>query len=162
MQIDFTDVQEAQRWCVVNDGVMGGISRGGIESSKNGTAIFSGWLSLENNGGFASIRRRIDRQSLKGCSCLILKVKGDGRIYQFRVRTDGQFDGIAYRALFATNNQAWQSITLFFDHFSASYRGRGVPGAPALCAEDIQQISFLIAEKQPGLFRLEIAEIKSF
>ena len=162
MQIDFTDIQEMQQWSVVNDGVMGGVSQGGIKPSQSVTAIFSGWLSLENNGGFASIRRRIDRQCLKGCSGIILKVKGDGRTYQFRVRTDGQYDGIAYRALFVTDNQTWQSITLFFDDFHASFRGRSVPGAPALCAEDIQQIGFLIADKHPGLFRLEIAEIKSF
>jgi monofunctional biosynthetic peptidoglycan transglycosylase len=162
VQIDFTDNQEAQCWSVVNDGVMGGISQGSIEPAQNGTAIFSGRLSLENNGGFASIRRPIDRASLKGFSGIILKVKGDGRSYQFRVRTDGQYDGIAYRALFATDNQAWQSITLFFDRFSASYRGRSVPGAPVLSAEAIEQIGLLIADKQPGPFRLEIAEIKAF
>ena len=162
MQIDFTDNQEAQRWSVVNDGVMGGISQGSIEPAQNGTAIFSGRLSLENNGGFASIRRQSDNYNLNGCNGVILKVKGDGRTYQFRVKTDDQYDGIAYRSLFATYARQWQTITLPFDSFSAIFRGRPVPDAPVLRPEQIRQIGFLLADKQPGLFRLEIAWIKSF
>jgi monofunctional biosynthetic peptidoglycan transglycosylase len=91
----------------------------------------------------------------------MLKVKGDGRTYQFRVKTDDQYDGIAYRSLFATDARQWQTITLPFDSFTASFRGRPVPDAPVLRPEQIRQIGFLLADKQPGLFRLEIAWIKS-
>jgi NADH dehydrogenase [ubiquinone] 1 alpha subcomplex assembly factor 1 len=92
----------------------------------------------------------------------MLKVKGDGRTYQFRVKTDEQYDGIAYRSLFATDARQWQTITLPFVSFSASFRGRLVPGARVLRPEQIKQIGFLLADKQPGSFRLEIAWIKSF
>ena len=88
MLIDFTDTQEILCWMVINDDVMGGISQSRIELSPTATAIFSGQLSLENNGGFASIRRRAENYSLEGCTHVMLKVKGDGRTYQFRVKTD--------------------------------------------------------------------------
>ena len=92
----------------------------------------------------------------------MLKVKGDGRTYQFRVKTDDQYDGIAYRTLFATDTHQWQTLTLPFDSFNASFRGKPVPGAPVLHPEQIRQIGFLLADKQPGSFCLEIACIKSY
>jgi len=164
MLIDFTDAdaEEVPRWLAINDDVMGGISQSRIKLSPTATAIFSGQLSLENNGGFASIRKRADNYNLDGCTGVILKVKGDGRTYQFRVKTDGLYDGIAYRALFATDAHHWQTITLPFDSFCASFRGRPVPEAPVLRPEQIRQIGFLLADKQQGSFRLEIAWIKSF
>ncbi|MGZ8162930.1 MAG: CIA30 family protein [Methylobacter sp.] len=162
MLIEFSDTEEVPCWIAINDDVMGGISQSRIELSPTATAIFSGQLSLENNGGFASIRRRADNYNLDGCTCVILKVKGDGRTYQFRVKTDDLYDGIAYRSLFATEAHQWQTITLPFDSFCASFRGRPVPEAPVLRPEQIRQIGFLLADKQQGSFHLEIAWIKSF
>jgi len=162
MLIEFTNADENAHWIAINDDVMGGISQSCIELSPAATAIFSGQLSLENNGGFASIRRRADIYQLNGCNGIMLKIKGDGRTYQFRVKTDDQYDGIGYRALFATDARQWQIISLPFANFSASFRGRPVPGAPLLRPEQIKQIGFLLADKQQGSFSLEIAWIKAF
>jgi hypothetical protein len=162
MLIEFTDAEEIPRWTVINDAVMGGISQSRFELLPAGTALFSGQLSLENNGGFASIRRRSSKYNLDACSGIILKVQGDGRTYQFRVKTDDQYDGVAYRTLFPSNARQWQTIALPFAGFSASFRGKTVPGAPVLRPEQIRQIGFLLADKQAGPFRLEIAWIKSF
>ena len=164
MLIDFTEAnaEEILGWRVINDDVMGGISQSRIELLPTATALFSGQLALENNGGFASIRRRSDNYKLDGCSGVMLKVKGDGRSYQFRVKTDDQVDGIAYRTLFATDAHQWQTLTLPFDSFSASFRGKPVPGAGVLQPENIRQIGFLLADKQAGSFGLEIAWVKSF
>ena len=43
---------ENLNWQVVNDGVMGGRSYGNLTRSGDSEALFSGNLSLENNGGF--------------------------------------------------------------------------------------------------------------
>ncbi len=162
MLIDFTDDAESQCWIAINDGVMGGISQSSLQRSPSAKGIFSGRLSLENNGGFASIRRLSDGYNLKGCSGIMLNVKGDGRTYQFRVKTDDQYDGIAYRTLFTTDAQNWQTLALPFTSFCASFRGRLIPNAPILDPEKIRQIGFLLADKQQGDFCLEIANIKSF
>ena len=58
MLIDFTDTQEILCWMVINDDVMGGLSQSRIQLSPVATVLFSGQLALENNGGFASIRKR--------------------------------------------------------------------------------------------------------
>ena len=130
MLIDFTDTKEFQHWITINDDVMGGISQSCIDQSPEATAVFSGHLSLEHNGGFASIRRRANRYHLNGCNGIMLKVKGDGRTYQFRVKTDEQYDGIAFRTLFASDIHQWQTLNLPFDSFSTSFRGRPQCQAP--------------------------------
>jgi len=161
MLIEFSDTEECQRWIAINDDVMGGISQSRIELSPTATGLFTGQLSLVNNGGFASIRRHAKNYNLKGCFGIMLKVKGDGRTYQLRVKTDDQYDGIAYRSLFATEAHQWQTMTLPFADFSATFRGRPVPDAPALHPEQIKQIGFLLADKQQGPFHLEISWLKS-
>ena len=121
MLIDFTEAEEGKHWIAINDGIMGGISQSRIELTPAATGMFTGQLSLKNNGGFASIRRRAENYNLKGCSGIMLKVKGDGRTYQFRVKTDDQYDGVVYRTLFETDARQWQLINLPFAGFSASF-----------------------------------------
>lgn len=53
--IHFDDSAGEPRWVAVNDGVMGGRSTGGPEVAA-GQLRFTGVLSLENNGGFSSVR----------------------------------------------------------------------------------------------------------
>ena len=55
--IDFSNASAAG-WQIVNDSVMGGISRSTLQLHEDGYALFSGTVSLENNGGFASVRTR--------------------------------------------------------------------------------------------------------
>jgi hypothetical protein len=53
---DFTTDVNMDRWAVMNDGVMGGLSKGKLEVTAEGHGRFSGTVSLENYGGFTSIR----------------------------------------------------------------------------------------------------------
>ena len=57
---DFAGADAAKDWQTVNDGVMGGVSEGKFKITDAKTLEFFGNLSLENNGGFASVvpRRR--------------------------------------------------------------------------------------------------------
>jgi NADH dehydrogenase [ubiquinone] 1 alpha subcomplex assembly factor 1 len=92
---------DAGRWQVINDTVMGGVSRSEILPAGQGL-LFRGQLSTENNGGFASIRCHF-KQDFDGVEVFRLKVCGDGRRYQFRLRAGDSPDGIAWRALFSTD-----------------------------------------------------------
>jgi hypothetical protein len=53
---DFQSADERKNWRIVNDVVMGGISKSEFVILDNAIAVFRGTLSLENNGGFASVR----------------------------------------------------------------------------------------------------------
>jgi hypothetical protein len=159
---DFADTSEAGRWAAVNDNVMGGISNGTMSLTEDNCLVFSGSLSLENNGGFASIRRQrtdFDIESYKG---IRIRVKGDGRVYQFRVRLDKNFDGIAYKQEFQTTSDTWVEIDLPFAEFLPTYRGRIIRDAKPLVAEEIRQIGFLIADKIEGTFSLIVDNIAAY
>ena len=153
---------EQQNWRSVNDTVMGGISNGDIRITSDGKALFSGTLSLENNGGFSSVRHDAKPFGLKESSGVKFRVKGDGKTYQFRVQMSGQFDGIAYKADFKTQAGQWQEILIPWSDFIATYRGYTPANAAKLTANQIQQIGFLVAGKQAGYFELKIAGIEGY
>ncbi|ODA30955.1 hypothetical protein A8L45_18640 [Veronia pacifica] len=155
---DFTESSEASKWMVVNDGVMGGISRSRM-IIDDGVAHFLGYLSLENNGGFASVRRLIPDMSDSRSDTVTLRVKGDGRPYQLRIRTDRAWDGVSYRALFDTNDGEWLDITLKASDFSPVFRGRPVRNVPELRFQDTKQLGFLLADKRTGEFHLEVSQL---
>ena len=160
--VDFADMAEVERWQVVTDGVMGGLSLSRFDLGTSETVVFAGQLSLDNNGGFAAVRREPATYGLADYTGVVLQVKGDGRTYQFRVQTDDRFDGIAYRVLFRTDQEQGQAIPIAFKSFQPFFRGRPVPYAPELRPENIRQIGFLIADKREGPFRIEIQGIEAY
>ena len=85
---DFQTTTHSPTWQVVNDDVMGGVSTSQFQLVPNGGAVFSGVVSLENNGGFASVRSSPVRENLSCTDAFVLRVRGDGRRYKFTVRTE--------------------------------------------------------------------------
>src|SRR4051794_29229224 len=77
---DFQTTANAAAWQVVNDDVMGGVSNSSF-CLTNGVALFRGKVSLENNGGFASVRSLPARHDLAGGNTFVVRVRGDGRRY---------------------------------------------------------------------------------
>jgi monofunctional biosynthetic peptidoglycan transglycosylase len=152
----FSLPMDATPWMEINDGVMGGVSTS-LMRQENGMLVFSGHLSLENKGGFASARRELSEFPVN-TDRVRLEVRGDGRRYQFRIRQDSRFDGVAWSQSFATSDR-WQSIELPLSDFVAVFRGRGVNGAGPVVTSRIRQIGFMLADKRPGPFRLEIRSI---
>ena len=142
-------------WKVIDDGVMGGVSKGNWRTGE-GIGIFQGELSLENNGGFSSVRSAPLAALPAGISGFRLRVKGDGRTYQFRLRTDANFDGASYQVEFTTRSGEWQEIELKIDLFKAVFRGNVLKDYPALSGEKVVTAGFLLADKKAGPFRLEV------
>ena len=148
-------------WIAVNDGVMGGLSTGGPRLD-NGLLHFTGTLSLENNGGFSSIRTKSLAQDFSTATHLVLRVKGDGREYQLRLATDARFQGakVSYRASFATTADTWVNVKIPLASLSPTYRGTTLQGPP-LNLSQIEEIGLLIGDKREGDFALAIDWIKT-
>ena len=144
-------------WRSVNDGVMGGVSSGGMISTPAGLA-FQGQLSLENNGGFSSVRRLVD-EDLTHSYGIRLSVKGDGRSYQLRLRQDRNYDGVAWRREFTTDGSV-QTFEFEYSSFEPVFRGRIVNSAGKLDPAQITQLGFLIADKLEGHFSLSIRKME--
>ena len=146
-------------WGIVNDGVMGGISQSSIYLNEVNNIIFAGNVSLENNGGFASIRRGFDGTQLKESSTFLLRVKGDGNIYKFRLTMKGSYAN--YSADFKTTKDQWMNIKIPVENFNPYYFGRSIK-APKLKVNKVNSMGILISDKQEGDFLLEIEYIKAF
>ena len=156
----FDEPAEQRAWHAVNDGVMGGVSAGGLDV-EGVVGVFHGTLSLEHGGGFASIRRPVPAGALSGSDGVSLRVRGDGRRYQCRVGSERLPDGASYAASFDTTAGRWLDVSLPWAAFEAVFRGRPVTDAPPLSPERIHRIGFLLADRRPGAFRLEIASIRA-
>lgn len=160
MLFDFRNATNAAGWQSVNDDVMGGVSTSGLNLA-NGTAVFRGAVSLENNGGFASVRSLPAPRDLAGCDAFVVRVRGDGRRYKFTARTDRRLDSAIYQVTFPTREGAWEEHHLAMKDLVPTFRGRELKGAPPLDPARVTSVGFLISDKQEGPFRLEIAWIKA-
>ena len=157
---DFQTATNTAAWQVVNDDVMGGVSASGFHLT-NDVALFRGKVSLDNNGGFASVRSLPARHDLAGCDAFFVRVRGDGRRYNFTACTDRSFDSPIYQCVFATKEGQWEEHRLPFKQFVATFRGRVLPSTPPLGAAKVTSVGFLISDKQEGPFQLEVAWIKA-
>jgi monofunctional biosynthetic peptidoglycan transglycosylase len=160
--IDFSSPDETDRWEIINDAVMGGVSESRITITESKAALFQGVVSLENYGGFSSMRTYPRELDLAGYLGLEVKVKGDGKDYRLRLRTDNGHDGIAYQTHYKTEKETWITARLPFDSFIPVFRGRVIEDAPELNLSGIRRIGFMIADKQAGPFRIEIQWIKAY
>ena len=160
--LSFDTAYETKRWTRANDGVMGGLSQSELVFTSSGTALFQGNVSLENYGGFASVRTSPYPYQLGGYEGIVLRVRGDGHRYRLRFRTDASYDGVAYQASFDTVTDDWRVIYVRFADCMPTFRGRRVSNAPSLDGRLIQQIGFMIADKQEGPFQLEIDWVKAY
>lgn len=151
---DFSD--DSPPWRSENDGVMGGVSTGAA-ALDDGELVFSGKLSLENNGGFASVKTPVEDGDWSAFEAIVLRVKGDGRTYQVRLATDARHRGsrISYGAPFATVAGEWKEVALPLAEFRPSHHGRRLDGPP-LDPERIRELRLLLGDKREGGFALRI------
>jgi NADH dehydrogenase [ubiquinone] 1 alpha subcomplex assembly factor 1 len=154
--LDFADPATAQRFRVINDGVMGGVSTSRLVQA-DGALRFEGEVSLENSGGFASFRG--PAQLPDGATALLLTVRGDGQRYKLTLKLDDSNATAQYQASFVAPRD-WATIRFATGDFSASFRGRPV-SAPPLALGQARAIGVLISERQAGPFWLEVREVRT-
>ena len=159
---DFSDTSDIDRWGVVLDGVMGGLSTGKIEKRADALA-FSGQTSLRNNGGFSSMRAPVPAGSLAGYDALRIRLKGDGRTWIVGA-SRGDARGESYWARLETRDGAWQTVTVPIaamerQHAAGQYFGRPIGGRIQPSA--IRGLEFYIYDKKAGPFELEIEQVEA-
>lgn len=158
---DFATPSAVQAWRSIDDRIMGGCSLSRPEFVAGGGLLFRGVVSLDNGGGFASIRSPESSYRLDACEGLLLQARGDGRHYRLGLRTDRFFDGVSYQAGFAASDE-WEEIYLPFIDFTATHHGRQLTVAAPLDPAAIQSFGLFIGERQRGPFHLEVAWIRGW
>ena len=149
----FSTQTNIKEWRIVNDGVMGGISKSSLVLTDAGHGQFSGHVSLANNGGFASIQLNKTIKLAEDKKFIVLRVKGDGKRYEFRL--NGKISqSESYVHQFTTSGE-WENIKLAISEFYPQFRGRKLK-IPNFNFESIERLSFLIANEQEEDFELLI------
>ena len=154
---DFTQESSAKGWYIVNDGVMGGLSEGQFTTDK-GLAVFKGKVSTDNNGGFTMIQNRFKTIVTSKHKAFVIKLKGDGKAYQFRVKSD-KYQQYSYVYQFSTSGE-WENITIPFSSLEPRYRGR-LLDLPNFDGSKIEEIAFLIGNKRDESFELSLSAIQA-
>lgn len=157
--VDLGDPAAVAAWTTVNDPVMGGRSTSTVTFGEGGL-VFSGTISLDNNGGFASARGPVDPdigRRATGTNSLRVRALGDGKTYVLKVDTGQPW---SYLQRFSTDPGVRQTYDLPVDGFQSVGRFLDpVPGVPALDPSTISRVAFYILDKQQGPFQLVVGGI---
>ena len=154
---NFNPESNTNDWYILDDVVMGGRSNGKFKIDNEGHGMFYGNVSLENNGGFSSVRYQFKTKDVSGHSKIKLRIKGDGKTYQFRIKTNSR-DYASYIYEFETTKD-WMTIEIPFSKLYPSFRGRRL-NQPNFEGEFLSEIAFLIGNKTPQEFQLLIDSIE--
>lgn len=154
---DFNEKTNITSWKNLDDVVMGGRSAGRFRINEYGHGVFEGKVSLENNGGFSSIRHRLSSRELKGFSSISIRLRGDKKRYQFRVKS-AVTERYSYIHYFETSGD-WEIIKIDLSGMYPTFRGRKLP-YPNFPGKEIEEMAFFIGNKTKESFRLEIDWIK--
>lgn len=153
--MDFSNPNTLRDSWIVNDGVMGGVSQSSLRQDVDGM-FFEGVVSLENNGGFASMRSSV--RFPQGTQLIELIAKGDGKRYKLVLRTE-----LAPRVTYVADFIAlptWQTYRFNLSQFKSTFRGRDV-NAPTLSFSDVIDFGILISNNQAGSFAIQLKTLTS-
>lgn len=155
--VDFSEPNSLSDWRIVDDVVMGGRSDGKFYKTQDGNAAFEGRVSLENNGGFSSIRHRFPKLNVEGRNKVKITLKGDGKAYQFRIKSQTS-DYFSYISNFTTTGE-WEEVEIVLADMYPAFRGRNL-NMLNFESSTIEEVAILIGNKKEENFRLEIASIE--
>ncbi|UJF22846.1 CIA30 family protein [Shewanella sp. OMA3-2] len=154
VELQFADARHVKSININNDTVMGGLSSSHVTQSAQ-SVNFSGSVSLDNNGGFASVEFVLLTEPKQASRCQLI-VKGDGKRYQLRVKTADLQYGEAYIAEFTSQKDQISEHVFHVDDFKIGFRGRTVHNGPALNLAKVERVGILIADKQQGHFDIAL------
>ncbi len=160
MQIKMNTAAAVDDWAVVNDGVMGGLSKGYVALQQDHMA-FTGNVNT-NGGGFTSIRLRTDPKWLANEEGVRLTVRPDDRGYSITFRTGQSWRGrnISWQTdLPDLPAGEWSEVMVPFSALRPTVFGRDVRGGE-FDRSDIRQMGLIIADGVDGPFRLDVAAVE--
>lgn len=158
-------------WGSVDDVVMGGVSQSQAIATPSGL-VFSGVVSTENSGGFASIRTRsrVPPLDLRGLAFsapsvpqsanvlsnvlsnvgantgIELRLIGDGNRYKFILRDRDRWDGIAHCYSFETLPDRTLTVRIPFADCIPTFRAKSVPDCPRLDGSTVTAFQFMLSK----------------
>ncbi len=160
--LSFDTPSSVASWMTVDDVVMGGRSGSQVGwvpgESRSGFLRFEGQVSLENNGGFCSVRNR-GQWELPGARELIWTLRGSGRAFMATVRDGNTPEGASFRHPLTPTGE-WRDHRVRLEDFRLFRRGRQLSEQARIDPGRIHSFGFLLADKQSGPFQLDLEELR--
>ena len=153
---DFSASADISNWRIIDDGVMGGRSQGNFHINNDGHGHFTGNVSLENNGGFSSLRFSFKEMKVNDFSKICIVLKGDQRNYQVRLKSS-RYDRHSYTKSISTSGE-WQTIEILMSEMIPTFRGRQL-NMPNYPGEQLAEFAILIGNKRAEQFNIELDTI---
>lgn len=153
---DFNTLSNISKWVIVDDVVMGGKSNGTFKLDIDGNGVFEGNISLENNGGFSLLKYQFKKIAVLNYKQIKLRIKGDGKRYQFRVKSN-QNNQHSYISFFNTTTN-WQTVTIELADLIPYYRGKKL-NLPYFPCKELDEIGILLGNNKNEDFKLKIDSI---
>ena len=158
--IDFGKDTGGQYWTIVNDDVMGGLSSSSAVFTES-SLLFNGTLSLENNGGFASIRSANGKFDLSKYTTVKIKFRSTGRDFALQLSNSKLFFRPNYKLIFGSSTGEWEIVKLKIADFQQYTMGKiSGPTINKDKLENIIRISIILSDKKEGPFEIEIDYIE--
>lgn len=154
---DFTKNTNYAGWSIVNDDVMGGRSVGSFELDESGNGVFSGYISLRNNGGFSSIRYRTNPIDVSDAKTIVMRLKGDNKYYQLRIKSKYRDRHVYSKEFFLSDE--WQDIVIPIRSMEPQFRGQRLR-MNNFNHKTIVEFGILIGNKVEEYFSLQIKNIR--
>jgi NADH dehydrogenase [ubiquinone] 1 alpha subcomplex assembly factor 1 len=153
---NFNKSSDINGWTTISDVVMGGTSSGSFKLNSEGHGLFEGVISLENNGGFSLVSYKFKKSKINNYTKIVLKLKGDGKTYQFRIKSNTE-DYYSYVYYFSTTGE-WEEVEIPLKEMYPTFRGKKLEKSN-FSNEYIEEIAFLIGNKNEENFKLIIDNI---
>ncbi|MGB0776910.1 MAG: CIA30 family protein [Flavobacteriaceae bacterium] len=158
--LDFGNKNQEIDWNIVNDGVMGGKSESEAFLLEN-SLLFKGTLSLENNGGFASIRSPYEDYNFSDAEFIEIKYRSEGGDFNFRLEQSRYFFN-PYLAMTLPQSSKWTVQKIKTSELKVLKMGKELGVVKQDQEINARRLSIMKSDKQPGPFQIEIDYIKIY
>jgi hypothetical protein len=148
-------------WVLLSDNVMGGVTRSNIEYKTN-SVVLSGDISLDNFGGFASIKTTFSELDLSSFSGVKIRFKSENQQFAFTLEDSRNWTRPNYKNDFASKKPGtWETAVIYFKDFKEYLIGEPTgnklnPGK----LKNIVRLGIITTEKKEGPFTLEVDYIE--
>ncbi|MEM6347356.1 MAG: CIA30 family protein [Bacteroidota bacterium] len=160
IELDFGAKKDGTDWQTLNDGVMGGLSKGQIDLSPNALKFF-GEVSLDNYGGFTSVKSPFGQYDLSDAKKLTIRYKTEGQRISISLENSDAFYKPYYKLLLPDTKGKWVVTEANISDFKEYNLGQetAIPISDDFL-KGVRRIGFITSEKRAGRFVVEIDYLK--
>jgi hypothetical protein len=156
--IDFgNSAGKNQEWILLSDNIMGGVTKSKIEYTTN-SVLLSGNISLDNYGGFSSIKTKYKSVDLSKYNGIKIKFKSTNQKFAFTLEDNQDWTQPNYKREFSSKkDDTWEEVIIYFKDFQEIVIGEPTGNMmKSKSLKNIVRMGIMTYEKKEGPFSLEV------